>query len=59
MVIYLITNQPMKRTIQKQKFTLGKDLLVEFLLEHGQDPNLRKHERTPLHESARWGKSSL
>lgn len=38
------------------KSHLGKDLLVELLLRNGSDPNLVLYnERTPLHESARWG----
>lgn len=35
---------------------LGKDLLVDLLLRNGSNPNLVLYnERTPLHESARWG----
>lgn len=38
------------------KCHLGKDLLVEFLLKDGSDPNSLLHgERSPLHEAARWG----
>lgn len=40
-----------------RRFSLiGKDLLAEFLLKNGSNPNtVLYNERTPLHESARWG----
>lgn len=64
MVLYLYQSQSIQTPFEKQmkidnfqRFSLiGKDLLVEFLLMNGSNPNtVQYNERTPLHESARWG----